>query len=174
MKPFQRRAAICVALLLLVGGLSVASVAAFGANGDRATAKAIAGAKPRCDHYRVLGQVDLRSPRNRSHGPTGVAEVVRQYCHAQLSILAQGLKANTKHNAYAVWLYSGRKDMLLLGFVRPPVQKNGRLKTTGRVPRGWRHFHRLLISLETRADPARPHHIVLTGKLFHRDQSSGS
>ena len=87
------------------------------------------------------------------------------HSRACVALAARGLKPNTKHNAYAVWLDNAQTNARLLGFVNPAVGHNGRLRTDGFLPPHWRYFHQLIISLESSADPRRPHHIVLVGHL---------
>jgi hypothetical protein len=80
-------------------------------------------------------------------------------------IAAESLAPNSKRNAYAVWLYNSAADAQLLGLVNPGVGRDGRLQTSGFLPGNAKRFHHLVISLETRTNPKRPHHIVLTGHL---------
>ena len=56
-------------------------------------------------------------------------------------------------------------DAKLLGFVNPGVGKNGRLSTAGGLPANAAHFHKLIITLETKANPKTPGTIVLSGAL---------
>jgi hypothetical protein len=119
----------------------------------------------------VVAQVNLNPPTSASTA-RGIAEFANKYSRACVALLARGLNANTKRNAYAVWLYNAPTHAQLLGFVNPAVGHNGRARTEGFLPPHWRHFHQLVISLETSADPGRPHHIVLVGRL-PKDRADG-
>lgn len=76
---------------------------------------------------------------------------------------AQGLPANTAHNAYAVWLYNSPSSHSFAGFVKNLVGKNGRLAAQGQLPAGASRYHHLLITLETQQKPASPGEVVLSG-----------
>jgi hypothetical protein len=94
-----------------------------------------------------------------------IAEIVKQSGKSAIAIVGHGLPANTKRNAYAVWLYSAPSDAALLGFVNPGVGKNGRLETTGPLPSNAAHFKQLLITIETTSSPTQPGQVILRGKL---------
>jgi hypothetical protein len=104
---------------------------------------------PRDGHSRAMGVVFLIGE------PSGTGTVIR----------AQGVKPNAKHNAYAVWLYNTASDDKLLGFVSPPVGRDGRLMTAGGLPANLGCFRTLVISLETTNKPRHPHQIILSGHL---------
>jgi hypothetical protein len=111
-----------------------------------------------------VAQINLLSP-SRSKTTAGIAEVLRQGNNTAIAIVGQGLPANTKHNAYAVWLYNSASDALRLGFVNPGVSKNGRLETTGPLPTNASRYKQLLVTIETTANPKSPGQIVLQGNL---------
>ncbi len=111
----------------------------------------------------LIAQINLDPPSGGS--AKGVADVVRSGSTQGLEIVASGLKANTKTNAYAVWLYNSPSDSHLLGFVNPAVGSNGSLRTVGTLPSNASHFGQLLITLETQAKPTRPGTIILQGRL---------
>jgi hypothetical protein len=111
----------------------------------------------------ILAQINLLPPSGGK--AKGIAEVLRQSGKEGLAIVATGLTANTSHNAYAVWLYNSPSDSHLLGFVSPAVGSNGRLQTAGSLPTNASHFHKLLVTLETKASPTAPGQIVLEGTL---------
>jgi hypothetical protein len=111
-----------------------------------------------------VAQINLLSPSG-SKSTAGIAEVLKQGKNTAIAIVGQGLPANTKHNAYAVWLYNAPSDAVRLGFVNPGVGKNGRLETTGPLPTNASHFKQLLLSLETTANPKQPGQVVLQGNL---------
>ncbi len=111
-----------------------------------------------------VAQINLLSP-SHSKSTAGIAEVLKQGNNTAIAIVGQGLPANTKHNAYAVWLYNSASDALRLGFVNPGVNKNGRLETTGPLPTNAARFKQLLVTLETSGNPKAPGQIVLQGNL---------
>lgn len=129
-------------------------------------APAASGHAASCPQPRVVAQINLHPPAGHGSRASGVAEIFRDNCYREttLAIVAQHLRPNDAHNAYAVWLSNSRKSRLL-GFVSPPVGKNGRLRTEGVLPAHYRRFRRLVISLERTARPERPHHIVLIGRF---------
>jgi hypothetical protein len=162
MKLVERRAGAWAAVGLSAGVLLSAGTSFALAAQGRANTKRHGAQCSR--HPRIVEEVNLDPPHERGKA-AGVAEVLSDHCQDAMAILAQGLRPNTKHNAYAVWLCHTRKDCRLLGFVSPPVGRRGRLRTEGGLPRHWRHFHRLIISLETKASPNRPHHVALIGRI---------
>ncbi len=111
-----------------------------------------------------VAQINLVSPGG-SKTTAGIAEVLKQGTKTAVAIVGQGLPANTKHNAYAVWLYNSQTDALRLGFVNPGVGKNGRLETAGGLPTTASRYKQLLVTLETTANPKGPGQIVLEGTL---------
>jgi hypothetical protein len=113
----------------------------------------------------VVARIKLRPPPGH-HGPArGIAEILKTGSTLGVAITARELVANSRTNAYAVWLYNSRLRCRLLGFVYPGVRKSGRMSTAGALPHDARRFHHLVVSLETIAHPKRPHHVVLIGKL---------
>ena len=111
----------------------------------------------------LVAQINLDPPSGGS--AKGLADVVRSGSTEGLEIVASGLKANSKTNAYAVWLYNSPTDSHLLGFVNPAVGSNGSLRTVGTLPPNASHFKQLLITLETQAKPTRPGTTILQGQL---------
>jgi hypothetical protein len=112
----------------------------------------------------TVPRINLVSPSG-SKTTTAIAEVIKQGKQSAIAIVGHGLPANTKHNAYAVWLYNRPGDAVLLGFVNPAVGKNGRLATTGPLPTNAAHFKRLEITIETTANPKQPGVVILRGHL---------
>jgi Anti-sigma-K factor rskA len=112
----------------------------------------------------TLPPISLVSPGGGTT-TSAIAEVVKQGKESAIAIVGHGLPANTKHNAYAVWLYNTPNDAVRLGFVNPGVGKNGRLATTGPLPPNAAHFKRLVITIETTANPTRPGAVILRGNL---------
>ena len=113
---------------------------------------------------KVLAQINLKPPSGGT-SPAGIAEILREGSRNGIAIVAQGLKANSGHDAYAVWLYNSQSDSHLLGFVSPPVSSNGRLQTAGGLPSNASHFKKLIVTLETKPKPSAPGTIVLEGQV---------
>jgi hypothetical protein len=113
---------------------------------------------------KVIGQVNLSSPTS-AKGTTGVAQVVQQGSQVGVVIVAQGVPANTKHDAYAVWLYTSPTTSKFLGFVNPGVKADGKLQTAGVLPTNASSYKQLLVTDETQPKPAAPGKIVLQGAL---------
>jgi hypothetical protein len=113
---------------------------------------------------KVIGQINLTPPESSSKA-AGIAEILQQGKTKGIAIVAQGVPPNTKHDAYAVWLYNSAADSQLLGFVNPGVGTNGRLSTAGALPTGAGRFKELVVTLETQAKPKQPGTIVLQGQL---------
>jgi hypothetical protein len=111
---------------------------------------------------RRLALLSLGSPTGAS-GTVGVAQVVRAHGIDSVVITAQGVPANTAHDAYAVWLSNSLADSVLIGWVPNVVGGNGVLSTEGTLPAAAGRFHRLLVTLETQAKPTEPGEIVLAG-----------
>lgn len=109
-------------------------------------------------------KITLSSPTGQP-GTIGVAEVVRRGNTAAVAILGKGLARNTKHDAYAIWLYSSPTDAVRLGFVNPGIGKNGHLDTSGGLPTNASRYRKIVVTLETTANPMTPGHIVLEGPL---------
>jgi Sigma-70, region 4 len=111
-----------------------------------------------------IAQVNLTSPTGNAK-TKGAAVIVRQGTTTAIEIIAQGVPANTAHDAYAVWLYNSPADSKLLGFVNPGIKANGVLRTLGPLPANASHFKQLLVTRETQAKPHSPGTIVLQGSL---------
>jgi hypothetical protein len=130
-----------------------------------------------CRRERILQHVNLHPPRTggrrRRGEPAGIAEVSTSNCGDMLAIVAQHMRPNGKRTAYGVWLYTSRAHSRLLGFLSPPVAHSGRPRTQGRLPHGWRHFRRLVISRETTGRPGHPHHVVLVGSFVRQRGFTG-
>lgn len=113
---------------------------------------------------RPAARIRLSSPTGQP-GPLGIAEVVRRGTNAAVAILGKGIPQNSKHTAYAVWIYNSPTDALRLGFVNPGVGKNGHLDTAGQLPDNAGRYKKLLITLESTSNPISPGAIVLEGPL---------
>lgn len=112
-----------------------------------------------------IAQINLRSPTKSS--TLGIAEILKKGKTTAIAIVAQGVPANTKHNAYAVWLANSPSDShaVRLGFVNPGVGKNGRLQTAGGLPSNAASYKDLLVTLETKPNPPQPGTVVLQGQF---------
>jgi hypothetical protein len=110
----------------------------------------------------VAAQLNLVSP-NGAKDTVGIAQVIREGHVVGVAIDAEGVPANTTHNAYAVWLYNSPSSHKFVGFVPNLVGKNGRLATEGQLPAGAARFHKILITLETQSKPTSPGEVVLSG-----------
>jgi Anti-sigma-K factor rskA len=109
-------------------------------------------------------KIVLSSPSG-TQGTVGLAEVVHRSDAAAVALVAKGLAPNAEHNAYAVWLYNSPNDAVRLGFVNPGVGKNGHLDTAASLPSNANHYGKIVITLETTANPMTPGQIVLEGPL---------
>jgi len=111
-----------------------------------------------------IAEVNLLSPDpTLAHKTAGIAQVVSDGNETGVVIVAQGMPANTRHDAYAVWLANAAGGSDFLGFVSKLVTSNGKLQTDGRLPANASRYSRLLITLETSAHPSSPGAIVLEG-----------
>jgi hypothetical protein len=116
---------------------------------------------------RLVAQLYLHA-LSGAKGPTAVVRVVEQGDAFGVTMLGAGLPANTERDAYAVWLTNRRHQAKLLGFVDPPVKKDGRLKAAGVLPKDAFRYDELLITLETaQTNPTAPGAAVINGS-FHR------
>ena len=161
-------AVVVVAVLLLTGGGSSHKPTPTGASvptttsaptgtTTATTSTSTATAKP-------IAQVNLLSP-DGAKTPAGVAVIVKQGTTTGLVIRAQGVPANTGHDAYAVWLYNSPSDTHILGFVNPGVTATKVLQTAGPLPANAAHFKQLLVTFETQGKPKGPGKIILQGAL---------
>ncbi|HEX3802404.1 MAG TPA: sigma factor-like helix-turn-helix DNA-binding protein [Solirubrobacteraceae bacterium] len=110
----------------------------------------------------ILAQLNLTSPTG-AKDTVGVAQVIRYRGVVGVVVDAQGVPANTQHNAYAVWLYNSASSHKFVGFVHNLVGKDGKLAAEGKLPAGATAYHRLLITLETQSTPSSPGEVVLSG-----------
>lgn len=113
---------------------------------------------------RVVAQINLVPPGGGSK-PAGVAQVVRQGSTSGIIIVAQNVTPNTKHDAYAVWLFKPPSQAKILGFVNPGVGTNGKLQTAGGLPTDANQYTQLLVTRETQGNPKSPGSIILQGSL---------
>lgn len=113
---------------------------------------------------KFLAHVNLNSPSGIK-SRVGIAQVVSSHSTLGMLLVAQGMPANSKTNAYAVWLYNSGSDSHLVGFVDARVGKSGRLETEGALPSNAAHYKHILLTLETAQKPKTPGPIVLEGSL---------
>lgn len=112
---------------------------------------------------RPLAQINLSSPSKKSKA-VGIAEVLKVGSTNGVVIVAQGLAPNSKHDAYAVWLYNSSSSFDRLGYVQQGVASNGKLQTAGRLPANASKFKQIVVTLQT--GPAnKPGKIVLQGSI---------
>lgn len=171
--PASRRggALLLAGAALVVAAVIAALVASSGGSSSKTTSSrstttaTTATTSTTATSAQVLAQINLNPPSGGKG--KGVAEVLRQQGRIGVAIVAQGLTPNSKNppNAYAVWLYNSPTDARILGFVNPPVTSNGRLQTAGALPSNAAHYQKLLLTLETQANPKTPGTIVLEGTL---------
>jgi hypothetical protein len=156
---------------VLLGAVAAAAIAAilifvvFGTGGGgthRPKPATVGSLTSTSSSAQPLAQINLSSPGKGK--AVGIAEVLKAGGATGVVIVAQGLSANDKHNAYAVWLYNSSSDFYRLGYVQQAVTSNGRLQTAGRLPSNASHFKQILVTLQT--GPAnKPGKIVLQGTL---------
>jgi hypothetical protein len=133
-------------------------------SGSRSTPAAPTTCTAAANGIKLCAQINL-TPLTGGTSPVGVAAIVQVQGKDAVVIRAQGLAPNSTHpiNHYAVWLYNSPSDSVLVGAVKQAVGKNGQLETGGGIPANYSHFHQLLLTLETSAQPKRPGHVVLAG-----------
>lgn len=112
---------------------------------------------------KIVAQVNLNSPTGGA--AKGVAEILKAGSTQAVAIIATHVTPNKAHDAYAVWVYNSATDAVRLGFVSPGVGSSGKLQTEGPLPSNASHFHHLIVTLETQANPKTPGPIVLEGDL---------
>lgn len=118
---------------------------------------------------RIVGQINLSPPAGGTK-TTGAALVLSQGALKGLGIEAVHVPPNTTkpHTAYAVWLYNSPSDAKRLGYVNPPVSKNGKLDASARLPANAAHYRLLIITVQTERGgraSSKPGPVVLEGKL---------
>jgi hypothetical protein len=146
---------IVVAVILIAGGGGSKHKSSTTANAATSTSATTAP--------QVVRQINLTSPSPANSKLTGLADVLKQGTTEGIAIIAQNVPPNTKHDAYAVWLYNSPSDSHILGFVNPGVGANRRLSTAGPLPANASHYRQLIVTLETQANPSAPGTIILQG-----------
>jgi hypothetical protein len=109
----------------------------------------------------VVGQSNLNPPGGKGQAKA-VAFMVKEGSAYGIVVEASNVAPNS-HNAYAAWLYNSPTDAYRLGFVNPPVGKNGKLEVGSPLPTNASHYKQLLLTLETQSNPKSPGTIVLQG-----------
>jgi hypothetical protein len=109
-----------------------------------------------------VAQINLRAADGSK--AVGVAQVLAQGKQRALAIVAQRLTPSTKTSAYAVWLYTTPDNAKLLGFVDPPVGKDGRFANFNALPAGSNRYKELIVTRE-KNQSKKPGEIVLRGPL---------
>ncbi len=172
-RPASRRGgAILLGLvgLAAVAALVIVLIASGGSSSKHTTSSAVGASRTSTPAgtsttgTQLVAQVNL-VPTTPSKKMAGLAQIVRQAANLGLVIVAQGMPANTAHDAYAVWLYNSPGDSHILGFVNPGVKADGKLQTAGVLPANASRYKQLLVTLETQAKPSAPGKIVLQGAL---------
>ncbi len=156
-------------LLAAVAAAAIAAIVIFvvigvgGSGGSHpAPAKASSTAKSKTSGPRPLAQINLASPTHAK--AVGIAQVVQAGSTKAVVIRASGLAPNTRHNAYAVWLYNSAKSAFRLGYVKPGVGSNGALETAGGLPKSASGYKQLVVTLQD-GPSSKPGKIVLQGTL---------
>jgi hypothetical protein len=162
--------AVVVILLNVIGGGSSKSssstptasagapTSASSTTSTSATGTSTSGTTPQAQ---VVGQSNLNPPGGKGQAKA-VAFVVKEGSAFGIVIEASNVAPNS-HNAYAAWLYNSPTDAYRLGFVNPPVGKNGKLEVGSPLPSNASHYKQLLLTLETQSSPKSPGMIVLQG-----------
>jgi Sigma-70, region 4 len=158
-------AAVVVVIILLSGGSSGKKHGTTAASTPAASTTPTTTGTTSSTATKVVGQVNLSPPSGGSTKTKGIAEVLKQGSTDAVAIVAQGIPPNTKHDAYAVWLYNSPTDSQILGFVNPGVGDTGRLSTAGRLPSNAARFKELILTLETQGRPSQPGKIILQGQM---------
>jgi hypothetical protein len=115
----------------------------------------------------ILAAINLTSPVGATQ-TLGVAQVVRDDGVVGIVIDAQGVPANSAHNAYALWLYNSPTSHKFVGFDPNLVGTDGKLAIEGKLPAGAAHFKHLEITLETQQYPKTPGEVILYGPFRER------
>jgi hypothetical protein len=176
-QPSSRRGgAILLGLLALVIVAAVIVVIATSGGSSKHSSSSVAASTPTStaattsatttsttSSPQIIGQVNLTSPTSGS--AAGAAFVLKSGTARGILIRAQHVPPNTKHDAYAVWLFNSPSDSKILGFVSPGVGKNGQLETAGALPSNASRYKQLLVTRETVRRPTQPGTIILQGAL---------
>ncbi len=156
-------------LLAAVAAAAIAAIVIFvvigvrgSGGGHPAPAKVTSTAAAKSSGAKPLAQINLASPTHAK--AVGIAQVIQAGSTKAVVIRASGLQPNTRHNAYAVWLYNSAKSAFRLGYVKPGVGSNGVLETAGGLPKGAGGYKQLVVTLQD-GPSSKPGKIVLQGPL---------
>ncbi|MGH2856283.1 MAG: RNA polymerase sigma factor [Solirubrobacteraceae bacterium] len=114
-----------------------------------------------------LASINLSPPPGSHSKAAAIAEILSEGSADGIAIVAQGVPPNKTHppDAYAVWLYNSPTDAHLLGFVNPGVGSSGKFSTATTLPANAKHYHEVLVTVETSGSPKKPGKIILEGPL---------
>jgi hypothetical protein len=168
-RPGRPRSSRVGGIVLLVGVAALVAVGLIlllsGGSDDEGTtttaATATRGAQTRAQPTPVA-QINLRAADGSK--AVGVAQVLAQGNQRALAIVAQRLTPSTRRSAYAVWLYTSKSKSKLLGYVDPPVGKDGRFANFNGLPPDADRYRELIVTRET-GNSKTPGEIVLRGSL---------
>jgi hypothetical protein len=161
---------VLVAVLSSGGGSSNKASTPAAANTGTTTSStsATSGTTPKAQ---AVSQSNLLPPSGSTSKAKGIGVVVKEGTAYGIIIEAAHVAPNS-HNAYAAWLYNSPTDAYRLGFVNPPVGKNGQLEVGSPLPANAGHYRQLLLTLETESNPKSPGTVVLQGP-FSLTSSAG-
>jgi hypothetical protein len=141
-----------------------ASTTPASSTGTATTPASTTGTTTTGSKAKLLTQVNLVPADPSVKNRAGVAQVIQSGATIGVVVVAQGVPANTTHNAYAIWLYNSPTDAKLLGFVNQRVKADGKLQTEGALPPNASHYKQMLLTVETHGSPKTPGTIVLEGQ----------
>ncbi len=113
---------------------------------------------------KILAAMNLLPPSRRGRAK-GVAEILTERGTLAVLLVASGLAPNTKHDIYAVWLYSSPSRYVRVGYVQPGVTSNGKVERLGLLPANTARYSQLLVTLEPQPPPSHPSRVVLSGSF---------
>jgi hypothetical protein len=113
---------------------------------------------------KLLSTIELTSPKGKKR-TLGVAQVIREGHALGIVIAATGLPANSRRDAYAVWLYNSPQSSFRVGFVNTRVTRTGRLETDGPLPPHAGSYKEVLLTIETERNPTQPGAVILSGRF---------
>jgi hypothetical protein len=113
---------------------------------------------------KILAAMNLLPPSRRGKAK-GVAEILTERGTLAVLLVASGLAPNTKHDIYAVWLYSSPSKYVRVGYVQPGVTSNGKVERLGLLPANAARYSQLLVTLEPQPPPSHPSRVVLSGSF---------
>jgi Sigma-70, region 4 len=156
--------AVVVVLISVIGGGSPKHNSAsttVASDGTTAATTSTSSTSTTASKAQIVAQNNLNPPSGGGQAK-GVGIVVKEGSAYGIVIEAQHVAPNN-HNAYAAWLYNSPTDAYRLGFVNPPVGKNGQLQVGSPLPANAGRYKKLLLTLETQSNPKSPGTIVLQG-----------